>query len=139
MIRRMPPGSSRTRPAVAIDSNQPGGLCWNTAMPPSLRCRRTAARNSRRVPGSALTIVLASRTTSKARSSRSDSIGEQTVVRSGLRSSMPGESSTPVTGCPSAARGRRIRPVPQPSSSTDAPGGAAACTISASPNAGSSA
>jgi hypothetical protein len=83
--------------------------------------------------------VLASSTTSNARSSRSDSIGEQIVARSGLHASMAVESSTPVTGCPSAARGRRIRPVPQPSSSTDAPGGAAACTISASPNAGSSA
>jgi hypothetical protein len=82
--------------------------------------------------------VLASRTTSKVRPSRSDSIGEQIVATSGLRSSMAGESSTPVTGCPSAARGRRIRPVPQPSSRTDAPGGEAACTISASPNAGSS-
>ena len=78
MMRRMPPGSSRTRAAVSSDSNQPGGFCWNTAMPSSRRCRRTAARNSRRVPGSALIRVLASRTTSKARPSRSAWIGAQT-------------------------------------------------------------
>jgi hypothetical protein len=93
----------------------------------------------RRVTGSALIMVLANSTTPNVRSRRSDWIGEHTVGRSGLRASMSGESSTPVTGCPGAASGRKIRPVPQPSSRIDAPGGTAASTISDSPDFGSSA
>ena len=58
--------------------------------------------------------------------------------QAGTWASMPGESSTPCTGWPSSASGFRIRPVPQPSSRIEAPSGTAACTISASPNGGSS-
>src|SRR5436190_14174965 len=47
--------------------------------------------------------------------------------------SIAGDSSTPRTGCPRSARGRRIRPVPQPSSRIDAPSGTVACTIDGSP------
>jgi hypothetical protein len=86
-----------------------------------------------------LIIVLASSTAPNVWSSRSVSIGEQQVGRSGIRASMAGDSSTPSTGWPSPASGRRIRPVPQPSSRIEAPSGSAACTVSGSPNVGSSA
>jgi len=84
-------------------------------------------------------MVLASSTASNVRSRRSVWIGEHAVGRSGMRASMSAESSAPTTRWPSAASGRRIRPVPQPSSRIDAPGGTAACTISGSPNDGSNA
>jgi hypothetical protein len=84
------------------------------------------------VAGPELIIALASRTTPNVRSSCSVSIREQTAAKSGIRASMAGDSSTPSTGWPSSASGRRSRPVPQPSSRTDAPAGTAAWTISGS-------